>query len=772
MRFIKPYMALLSVLFLLLPAASCGTKAPMDNPAVIRTDEIVSPGENYPDDGILPSQEGVDEETDDFFRIAYTEVAQNNRLVLYADTDKGFFALKNKKSGKIWYSTPKDSLLDPKTKGKLKQSLQSQIVLNYLFREDENTNKNLDDINSQAGCINRGEIKVTRIENGIRAEYRFSEIGVTVPVEYTLGADWLSARIDLEKLDEGTQVLLTSVHLLPAMGAGNWEEEGYLFVPDGSGAIINFNNNVNMNTNYTAPVYGPDLGVVQYTMSPRSQIVHLPVFGTVTGNDALMGVIAQGDGSSEIYVYNGKENTGYNAVSSRAVLRSSSVVESLYETNHQTNIRQVSHTPYTYTSYEVRYYVLDGENASCAGMAARYRAYLEGRGMQKSKGETLLAVDFIGAVDLKANFLGISYNKLHTLTTFTQARDILTELKNRGADSVSARFSGWSENGYLNEKIPGKASALNSLGGKKAFSDLSDYCANNGVPMYPEVDFVRFRKGGNGVNGLFDAAKTPSGSDALQFEYMLSVFERKTSEKPVKLLRTDKLLSVAEAYLPSYKKSGLKNIAMGFIGNGAYSDFRKDGGVHRGDQTDIYEQVMQSLRKADTEVAVTGANAYTLPYAGRIFEAPVCSSGYDVFTHDVPFYQMVLKGYIPMTVPKIVQSAEPEVTFLKAVETGTGLLYACTAESSGIFANSRYDGLYGSTFELWAEDAAARCGEYGGLFNRIAGKTINGHNIMENGLTVTTFEGGIRVAVNYNKTDRTVNGRTVKAMGFLDWEAE
>lgn len=725
-------------------------------------------GPYLPDDGVLPVQVGVEEDTDPVFLITYEEIAQNNRLVLYADKSKGLFALKNKSTGKIWYSTPNDILTDPKTKGKLKQNLQSQILLSFIYKEDENTNTSVEVANSQVSCINNGEVKVTLIPDGMRVEYGFTELGVMIPVEYTLQGSCLKASIDFENMVEGEECLIISIQLLPSMGAGNWEEEGYLFLPDGCGAIMDFNNNVNMLSYYEAPVYGRELGIVQNTQPSRSEQIYMPVFGTVIGNDALMGVIHQGDGSASIFAYNGNDNTGYNAVSSKVVLRTHNVVDSFYETNHKTDILQVSHVASQQTAYEVLYCPLDGEKASYVGMAQTYRAYLESAGLERQPQSAAMAVDFYGAVDRKANLLGFSYNKLEPLTTFEQAQAILEDMKAHGFNDLAVRYIGWNNNGILNKKVPVKADALGVLGGNKAFDAFSQFLNSNGYAFYPETDWIRFRSGGGGVSRLFDGAKTPSGNDALQYEYLLSVYETKLTEDPYKLLTPTKLAEVSSRFLEAYEQRGVDALSVGMIGRAVYSDFRDEGGVHRADLPDIYCQILQQMQDKEICMAFSGANAYVLPYASYIYETPIYSSGYDIFARDVPFYQIVLHGYVGMTVPEIVQSIEPEVTFLKAVETGSSLLYACIAEDADILMNTRYAELYGSTYSLWAEDAAALYGQYRDLFERICDKTITAHDQVGDNVFVTEFEGGIRVAVNYGDSDVQFEGTNIGAMSFTE----
>lgn len=247
----------------------------------------------------------------------------------------------------------------------------------------------------------------------------------------------------------------------------------------------------------------------------------------------------------------------------------------------------------------------------------------------------------------------------------------------------------------------------------------------------------------------------------------MSVYETKLTEKPLKLLAPSRLTQTAERYLASYGKLRQRSIALDSIGTMVFSDFNKKDGVHRGDLPLIYEQVLQSYRESGLTQAFEGANAYVLPYAEHIYEAPVYSSGYDIFAQDVPFYQMVLHGYVGMTVPEMVQSVEPEITFLKAAETGSELLYACINRSADILTGTRFASLYGSTYSLWSDSAAEQYRRLYGLLERVYDKTITGHEKLAENVYKTTYENGVHVVVNYSARQAyEMDGYTVGSLEF------
>ena len=83
------------------------------------------------------------------------------------------------------------------------------------------------------------------------------------------------------------------VTLLRFFGAGGADEEGALFVPDGSGALIHFNNGKTKYPSYQQYVFGRDL-TMERTNWSRDQTIRLPVFGVMKKDAAFIGIIEEG----------------------------------------------------------------------------------------------------------------------------------------------------------------------------------------------------------------------------------------------------------------------------------------------------------------------------------------------------------------------------------------------------------------------------------------------------------------------------------------------
>ena len=721
--------------------------------------------------GELPIQPGVTAETPEYDFAFYQKAAENEDAVLYADLRNGYFALKNKGSGKVWYSVPNDMLTDEITTGAKRSEIFSQIVLNYVFADGQYEITGAQHADSYTSCVMaQGGISAEILDNGLRVTYNFEDIGVVLPVEYTLEKDYLAVTIVREQIKISDGCILMGINVLPSFGAGNSKDEGWLFVPDGSGAVVSFNNGVKTSNKYDKYVYCDELAVPKETSRVHEENILLPVFATRVGSDSLTGIITSGDAAVSIAYFNGNSDCAYNCISSVVHFLNFAQRENIIKNKTSSKI---STADYNLEKYQVRYYMASGEKADIAGIASEYRDYLEKeKGFSGSAAEPTFNLSLYGFIETQASFLGIPYTKHKVLTTVGQAMSILDKLAEKGVDSVTVKYIGWSNSGVDNKKIPSSAKVSGKIGSISDFQKLAQRVADNGGTLYPEVDLLRYTESGNGVLKTRDSIKTPFQVISAMNSYLPSNFEVNTKASSFCLLTPNKITKLSGRYLKSYQTLDLEAISLSTVGRLTYSDFSNKNAFNRAGLPDIYGEVLSEYRKAGIETAFTNANAYTYAYADRVFEAPVQSSGFDSFDYDVPFYQMVLHGTVNMTSPAIIQSANPTSVYLKSVEYGMELLYNAIYADSSALTGTAFDYLYSSDYGLWIDDAAEKYAEYAPLQKLIYNSEIISNTKIAEGVKKTVYQNGVTVYVNYNEETVTAENIKIEPQSFAYREAE
>ena len=474
----------------------------------------------------------------------YQKVAESDDLMLFANMTTGDFMLADSQ-GNSWYSTPYDISEDPYSKGATKTQLKSLISLTYINTEEVISTSKKYTLNGHTAVL-AGGVSVKQTKNGVRVEFAFDDFGFFVPIEYSLESGYLSASIDVAGIQEGDEYKIIQIELLPGLCTGSWKEEGYIFVPDGCGALINYNNG--SEAKYSEMVYGDELAIEKELNKVVKETIRLPVFGTTSTEKALFGIITSGDGSAVINAASSNSNNGYNTISTSFVMRSITPKAMLTKSYAKQYAYRISRVADNLKEFTVRYYPLSDENANYSGFAKIYRDYLiNEKGLQKSSQKPSFNINLIGAVDFKANFLGFTYYKPTALTTFEEAKIILEDVIAEGIENISVRYEGWQNDGLVNRKISSTVKPMRILGGKKGYKELLSYMSELGISLFSDADFIRYN-GGSNIN----ASKTVFNEVAKQYNYMYSVYAPRLDTKPIKLLSALKVQTTAEKYLKSY----------------------------------------------------------------------------------------------------------------------------------------------------------------------------------------------------------------------------
>lgn len=723
----------------------------------------------------------------------YKAIASSGGITMYYEAEDANFYLRNDETGKEWHSTFETMIKDDKlSKGLVKTVTRSQMVISYISEAEKSTLEYARELNTRSDCIGesiegvRDCVQVKEIPNGIEVTYIFPAIGATVPARYTLVDGKFYAAVLIEGIkEEGVvndtgvkdEFMIVDINLLPAFGGGHTgrtaedklkdNDTGYLFVPDGSGALIDFNSSL-QDAAYKGMVYGEEMSIVPEERFTYTESIRLPVFGTVVTKgeqDALMGVITQGDMTASISVINGHSKCGLNAVSPIFHYR---VMQSQYNLFNKRKVNDISEPTNTSKTYEVCYSMLSGDKANYIGMAEEYRNYLF-KNTQSKVTKPTFHLNAVGAFEQPASFLGlIPYTDAISLTTYEQATEIAESLKKLGITDITLRYTGWNNDGIENVTIPKGATPIGVLGGKKGLKKLQEYATKENIALYPETDLITFQKNGSGVSINKHAIRSVFGKTTYRVKYMLSTTVKELGSDVTALLSPEQFETVGGRYLTSLKDNGFDAVNLSTLGNYCYSNFYVKNQQYRSKFGEYVVAMLKSYSEAGVKMGFSNANAYVLPYASIVTDVPTSSSGYDLFSRDVPFYQAVLHGYVPYTTEALAQTADPEAAYLAAVETGTELSYVGIYEESSVLFDTAYDYLYGSNYKLWQEKAAAQYKKYMPLLKKTCKATIVAHEQVEGyDAYITTYSDGTQVVVNYTDETITVGGKEIKAR---DWE--
>ena len=588
-----------------------------------------------------------------------------------------------------------------------------------------------------------------------------------VSLQYTLEADSVKVSVPLNKITYPEDYPPVRLDLLEYFEAGTGAEQGYMLLPDGSGALMDFKTVPAATKGYSAPVYGADLSLPVNEQSSITQNVTMPVYGIKKSTHALFGVIENGDALATIEANNAGAKNNYNQIySSFTVVKTQSVTMG---GSVQSSYNKFQSKPYDGDAV-VRFFFLAGDHADYSGMANTYRQYLVEKhdlGKLDKKESIPLYVETVGAIDYTQSFLGIRYSGKEALTTFEDNMTILKELQQEGIRNVRLRLLGWFGGG-MDQNLAKDVKPENVLGGKKAFESLLLYAEQNKIKIFPDVQFLTFEKEASMLKKNDYSAKTLDGKESHKNYFNPATMGiNQQLEVPYRIITSVSALpGLVDRFTSRYKGWGCNQLSLGDVGGAVYADYNSNREVDR--QTAFWQQIeeIQKMQKSFNGIMMNSANIPMAMFAKDIINVPSGNSGYVFESCRIPFYQMVLHGYKDYSAGAINFAVDSRQEFLRAVESGSSIGFKWFYRNAGAIKTSDYAHLYAANYALWKQDAVKQYQELNEVLIPLQQQAIVHHAVLSDGVTRTTYEDGTKVYVNY--TDKTVTAEetTVNAADF------
>lgn len=692
-------------------------------------------------------------------------VAENDRLELHYDTVESQIILKDKLTQEEWRSTPDDIAQDKRATGVNKINRQSDLIVQY-----HNTSYVTDQVNSYTGAIKKGDFTWELIENGVAIRYYFPKQGFVIPVQYVLEEDCLAASIISEGIEEEVwedpdtdpekKQSVMNVALLPFMGAAGSDDEGYLIIPDGSGALIHFNNGRTGAAIYQQDVYGRDDALTIRKAATTTYDVNMPLFGIVRNGRALMAVVENGDYQAQLNAMVNGQLTGYSNAYFAVQYIHMEANTIMPGSEHSTDVMLPTNTFRDMGNFTVRYYPLAAENATYADVAAAYRAQL---GLKESIADAATQqLEMVASIPSIDTFLGVPYESVRVLTSYEQAAQTLRDFAAEGLNDLTLRYTGWSKQSVRGKMVTG-LDLDNRLGGKKAFDGLRQAVKETGAEMVLAVDLIDIYEDGNGYWSLFAATDSVNSTAKQVPEFLQSTGYQDPEGKPWYLLSPDKVPEAARK-LAENLSGQVDGVSLSMLGNTVYSSFGKTG-ISRTSAGMYWQQALETLSGKIQTLSAKTASAYAFPYIEQVDATPCASSRFEVTDMEIPFYQMVTHGAMALYTEPVNEDGNVRKALLRAIEYGMYPSWRVIAGDTALLSGTDYASWHAASLDAWREEIKNTAAWMAPL-GVYAGMQMTGHEQVTATLSVTTYANGDMVLVNYGSEDAEHLGVTVPALGY------
>lgn len=672
-------------------------------------------------------------------------VSKSGELELYWDAERCSLSIDN--NGKtVWASMPLEQFYNDNQTGAVKKYLESHIIVSY----KDYTNNSMTSAVSYIGANENGRIYSYLVENGIQIVYIFDKECFAIPVIYRLIDGYLDVMVDNKNIYESANQIY-EISLLPYSCAMQNSKENRIFIPDGSGMIMNCDD-LREQREYHGDIYGEDGAESSEYKFLFSQSVKLPVFAMSDSNAGnYCTVITGGEAAAAVNATVGDKTMGFSYAYSSFKLRGAEQIQvpqgwgKVSVTSQYSNIINIG-------KMRMRFYILEND-PSFMNVADCYRNYLiKEKGLTETTSDKSLYIDLPMALSEKEFIFGFPHYKTVSVTNYNEVVEIAKDIKKQTGISPIVRLSGIQVGGLEVTKVAGGFKLEKALGSKSDFNSMVDSLKFEKISLYPDFDITRFRESSSGISVKSNSIKTATSRQAVQNFISVATGGTLKNEYNYRLLTPYKFTAVAQNLIELLNDNNLKNVSLSTYGDRAYSDYGYSVGYVGFDYLQQFDKTSKMFKKGKKSVMYDSANQFAAVNAACIVNAPVNTGNYFAEDSWFPFYEIVFKGYVPMAGSSITLSDNIEEDTLRCIQCGIGLFATATGKVTSDYSRSKFSQLsagdYNSVKGLIKEYSDKATKTIDSVKNcKIISFSTVGDNVYE-----TEFDNSLKIIVNYNRT--------------------
>ena len=588
-----------------------------------------------------------------------------------------------------------------------------------------------------------------------------------VTVNYKLdGGDFL-VEVPYSEIRYRSAYPITYLTVLPMFGAAGVDEEGFMFIPEGGGALINYNNGKLTQNSYYANMYGWDYATERTEVVSETKNT-FPVFGMTKDGGSFICILegassyggVQADISMRLNAYNwacARYNVLHSDKYNVSSAKSASAVYMFEKQIPDDTIVQ-------------RYRFVDSTNY--VDMANAYGAYLRevypSLAANDASEVMPISVELVGAIDKKVVRFGMPVDAVMPTTTFDQAETMIADLLAKGVKNMSVRMSGWTSGG-VNQKVLTSVKVLRQLGGESAMKKLIAAAKNSGVPLYFD-GITTFAYDSGILQGFIpyvNAARFTTREQVKIYPYSVIFFQQDDWFDPFYLVQPAYAKQNATNLINKLNDLGASGIAFRDIGNLLSGDYNPKHTVTREQVKQMNIDTMLEAKEAGERVMIKEGYDYAMPYADMITDMDMEGIKYSIIDVLVPFYQIAIHGAVDYTGDPINLADDWQTELLRCAEYGAGLNFTFMAEEATILQDTFHTGFFGAGYDAWSEEAVRIITAYQADMAGLNRTPIVDHEVLTSDVSVTTYENGAQVWVNYGTTDYAAGANVIPARSYI-----
>ena len=599
-------------------------------------------------------------------------------------------------------------------------------------------------------------------------------LSITIPLEYRLTDKGLEATVKVADIEEHGNVYISQIDVLQFFGAASNKAQGYILVPDGSGALINLNSG-NQATAYNQAIYDIDPVAQNYVVIEETECARLPIFGIKADDNAIFARITAGDAIASVNADVAGKLNNYNYAYASFNVREKELLNMFGVQGSKSDIPVVEKSLYK-IDLSVSYSFLTKDDASYSGMARTYRKQLIDEGILKETNQSEsvpLYLDIIGGVEQKKHIMGIPYEGVCAMTTYDEASEIVDNLYDSDITNLRLNYQGWF-NGGIYHDVADKIKLIGSVGSKSDLESLNKKLEDKGGKLFMDVAFQKVSHESKRFTSVLEASKYYSG-----YVVELGATDPSTVRQTSNLEWYDEMIyyMISPKFLNRYvdkfaskiTKYDVSGINLTDLGSVLTSDKKRSELINRQQAENIVIGQYEKLAETKKNLMETGGNEYSLKYVSDIIDAPTSYSAYYIIDEQVPFYEMVIHGSISYSGEafNLMDDDLDDDFVLNCIEYGIAPRFTLSYKDPSKMKYTSSADKYSVLYTTWLDKAKEMYGNINEALKDVDGSAMINHEKLDNGLIKVDYENGKTIYINKTSQDITVDGNTVKAKNYL-----
>lgn len=592
-----------------------------------------------------------------------------------------------------------------------------------------------------------------------------------VPVQYELTDSGLVTTVLTDRItSEADSYKLTDISVLPYFASCGYSENGWFLVPDGSGAIIEFKEKAGIT--YSQNLWGTDYAVESAVKSNLMQNAGLPVFGFHTGEKAVFSIVTGGTAVAQINAESyGNEFLQSHIYCNFNILAFDS--SNMGELSDKASFNLYA-SDYAEEFPQITYMLFAEAETTYSDMANQYRDYLikeEILGERLTQKEELpVYVDFTGYETIDESLLGVSTQSKEVLSTLADIQESLKEMNSRGMNGIQIRLKAYGNDGIYGTVSNGFA-IDKCVGSEKELQQLANTLDESRGRLYLENNISTVYTTGNSFKKMTHAVRGLKKTVVEGIDFDLVARTKIEAANKFYLTSPAYYSSLIENFESTFTKKTDDTSMYGYswsdYGSKLWSDFNEAHAYDRTQSVAAMNHAVESVTDTFSKIVTDGSNSYTWKYASAVLNIPLTSSKLSSESFSVPFYQMVVHGYLEYAGAPLNISADAKTTYLATIESGANLYYSYYTTREDALKETKAGTLtYPTYIGTSYEQMESQYHEWSELFKGLGEQLIIRHERLAEEVFITTYEDGTRIAVNYGDKEIEIEGKNIQGNGF------